>query len=220
VDGANAVFSLANPPGPAVSLALYRNGMLQKAGFDYSLSGATVQFVTPATPQPGDTLLASYRVAASGSQLSDLTTAPTVETLCSAAGTTTLSAASTTLGTCVIPAGTLKSGDRVEIRFDYSHSGNASGFSFRVLWGTTTVLARDASAADALVTGRGGAAITGSGAQLSAESWGSVLGMGTAVGTAADGLDAPLSIGFAGNLAQPGGDSITLSNFTVSRYSR
>jgi hypothetical protein len=120
----------------------------------------------------------------------------------------------------VIPAGTLKFGDRVEIRFDYSHSGNASGFSFRVLWGTTTVLARDASAADALVTGRAGAAVAGPGAQLSAESWGSVLGMGTAVGTATDGLDMPLSIGFAGNLAQPVGDSITLSNFTVSRYSR
>ena len=34
-----------------------------------------------------------------------------------------MSAALTSLGTCVIPAGTLKAGDRVEIRFDYAHTG-------------------------------------------------------------------------------------------------
>jgi hypothetical protein len=61
VDGANAVFAIANAPAPASSLHLYRNGLLQKAGFDFSLSGSTITFVTAAIPQPGDTLLASYR---------------------------------------------------------------------------------------------------------------------------------------------------------------
>ena len=41
VDGANTTFSLAGQPSPASSLALYRNGMLQKAGSDYSLSGGS-----------------------------------------------------------------------------------------------------------------------------------------------------------------------------------
>src|SRR5262249_4436764 len=62
VDGANTTFVLAAVPNPAGSLVLYRNGVLQKAGLDYALSGNTIQFVAGATPQPGDTLLTSYRV--------------------------------------------------------------------------------------------------------------------------------------------------------------
>jgi hypothetical protein len=61
VDGANAAFTLANPPSPVSSLHLYRNGVLQKAGFDFTLSGTTITFVAAAIPRPGDTLLASYR---------------------------------------------------------------------------------------------------------------------------------------------------------------
>ncbi len=62
VDGANNLFGISTVPDPASSLAIYRNGMLQKAGQDFSVTGSTVQFLTGATPQPGDTLLASYRV--------------------------------------------------------------------------------------------------------------------------------------------------------------
>jgi hypothetical protein len=46
-----------------VSLLLYRNGLLMKAGLDYTLSGTNIGFVAGATPQPGDVLLASYRTA-------------------------------------------------------------------------------------------------------------------------------------------------------------
>ena len=61
VDGANTVFTLANAPVPSTSLHLFRNGILQKAGFDFTLSGATVTFVSIAVPSQGDTILASYR---------------------------------------------------------------------------------------------------------------------------------------------------------------
>ena len=61
VDGANVAFTVLNAPAPASSLHLFRNGLLQKVGFDYSISGSSVTFVTAATPQPGDTVLASYR---------------------------------------------------------------------------------------------------------------------------------------------------------------
>jgi hypothetical protein len=220
VDGSNAMFTLAGQPNPASSLALYRNGMLQKAGFDYSLAGNTIVFVTPATPQPGDTLLASYRVTGSGSQLSADIAAPSAETLCSGTGTSTLSAASTALGTCVIPAGTLNAGDRVEIRIDLSHTGTQSGFTFQVTWGATTLLTRDASSGDALIAARGDAAIGASGAQLSSQSWGTVLPFTATVGVANDPLNAPLTITFSGNLAQPAGDSVNLNNFTILRYFR
>lgn len=61
VDGSNVAFTIANAPAPATSLHLFRNGILQKVGFDYSLNGSTITFVSGAVPQPGDTLLASYR---------------------------------------------------------------------------------------------------------------------------------------------------------------
>ena len=62
VDGTNGTFTLASTPSPASSLVLYRNGIAQKPAVDYTLTGATVPFLTGAIPQPGDTLLAWYRL--------------------------------------------------------------------------------------------------------------------------------------------------------------
>jgi hypothetical protein len=61
VDGANVTFTLAFAPSPATSLHLFRNGLLQKATFDYTISNLTVTFLSGAAPQPGDTLIAEYR---------------------------------------------------------------------------------------------------------------------------------------------------------------
>jgi hypothetical protein len=65
VDGTNAVFTLTPAPSPAESLKLTRNGLVQKAGLDYTLSGGTVTFTASAIPQTGDTLLAWYRAGLS-----------------------------------------------------------------------------------------------------------------------------------------------------------
>ena len=61
VDGSNVSFTLVSPPAPSTSLHLFRNGLMQKLGFDYTFSGSTIVFVGSATPQPGDTILAEYR---------------------------------------------------------------------------------------------------------------------------------------------------------------
>jgi hypothetical protein len=61
VDGSNGAFTLANPPSPASSLHLFRNGLMQKLGFDYTFSVINIIFVGGAIPQPGDTILAEYR---------------------------------------------------------------------------------------------------------------------------------------------------------------
>jgi hypothetical protein len=61
VNGANAQYTLSSVPMPAASLHLYRNGLLQKAGLDYTLSVNTIIFVSAAIPGPGDVLLATYR---------------------------------------------------------------------------------------------------------------------------------------------------------------
>lgn len=60
IDGMNAVYGLMAAPSPA-SLHLFRNGVRQKEGVDYALSGAVITFVAAGIPQPGDTLLGDYR---------------------------------------------------------------------------------------------------------------------------------------------------------------
>jgi hypothetical protein len=63
VDGVNTVFLVGKSPAPAGSLLLYRNGLLQQSGTEYTLSGRTVTFAPGHAPQPGDTISAYYRVS-------------------------------------------------------------------------------------------------------------------------------------------------------------
>jgi hypothetical protein len=42
LDGVNATFTLAGTPNPPASLTLWRNGLTQKPGLDFSLSGSTI----------------------------------------------------------------------------------------------------------------------------------------------------------------------------------
>jgi hypothetical protein len=215
VDGSNTSFTLSAVPNPAASLAVYRNGMLQKTGQDYTATDSTIQFVAAAAPQPGDTLLASYRLIGDDSGTPQIF--PNPQVLCSGTGAATSSTSLTSIGGCAIPAGLLAAGDRVEIRFDLAHQGTASGFSFEIYWGATTILQRDAGAGDTLVTGRANAAILATGAQLDSQSWGTVLPFSASVASATDSYTSGLTIDFQGMLAQTG-DTLTLANYTVVRF--
>jgi len=214
VDGSNTVFTLSATPNPPTSLALYRNGLLQKVGQDYTFGGRTVQFTAAATPQPGDTLLASYRLA--GNDFGTAQMYPSPQVLCSGTGASTVATTLGSLGTCSIPAGVLLPGDRVDVRFDLAHQGTASGFSFEVHWGSTVVAHRDAATLDTFVTGRADAGILTSGSQLSFQTWGAVLPFTAGVASAGDAYATGLTIDFQGKLASAG-DTLTLANYTVVR---
>src|ERR1019366_4149500 len=136
-DGANTAFALSAVPNPTASLAGYCNGLFQQPGQDFALSGNQIQFVTAATPQPGDTLAASYRLSGSAGDTPQLFPSPQV--LCSGLGAATNSSTLASIGTCTIAAGLLTAGDRVEMRFDLDHAGTEGGFSFEVHWGAATV---------------------------------------------------------------------------------
>src|ERR1035437_5725599 len=57
VNSINDTFILPISPAPVGSLSLYKNGVLMKAGgYDYTLTGFTIVFVTAAIPQTGDAL--------------------------------------------------------------------------------------------------------------------------------------------------------------------
>jgi len=213
VDGANTTFTISQVPTPSSSLSLYRNGVLQKAGLDYTLAGNTVQFQAASTPQPGDTLLASYRVTPSGSPQGPL--APQI--LCAGMGSATSSASITTLGTCTIPAGTIQPGDRVKISFDYSHEGTLAGFAFTVNWGNTVLVSRSANASETFITGRAEAGVGSSAAQVSVQTWGASMNLAATVLNAYDLLSFPLTLSFQGQMAAATTDTLTLRNFTAER---
>ncbi len=213
VDGTNTTFTLTAAPTPAASLSIYRNGVLQKATQDFTLSGSTVTFLAASTPQPGDTLLASYRIPATESAP---TTAVAPQVLCSGSGANTNSTTLVAVGTCNIAAGVLAAGDRVEFQFDLAHSGTAGGFSLEAHWGSTTVVHRDATSTETAVSGRVDASILSSGAQTSSQTWGTVLAFGATAGTATDSYSSGLTITLLGSVGVAT-DTLTVSNFTVVR---
>jgi hypothetical protein len=222
VDGTNNTLTLANTPQGS-SLILFRNGLYLTPVLDFTLTGSSIQFASGATPQPGDTLTAYYRVDTSaGGNISSLT-APggairtaAAQVICSAAGAVTSATAWTTLGGCDIPAAGLLPGDRIEVRFTIAHSGATSGFNLQLNWGSTTILARSGGAQDVAVVGLADAAITAAGAQLSLESWGTVLTFLPGILTAP--AQAGLEVAFRAALLLEGSDTVTLTNYTVLRY--
>ncbi|MEO7143005.1 MAG: hypothetical protein ABI165_05820 [Bryobacteraceae bacterium] len=215
LNGANPAFTLANAPSPAASLALYWNGVLMKQGLDYSLSGAAVTFLTPSLPRSADTLVASYRLNGSSGN-SSIFASPQV--LCSATGIGTSATALTSLGTCTIPAGLLGVGDRIDIRFNFTHDGSAAGFTTQVAWGSTSLVSRTGAASEAVVTGKADAATNSAGTQLSVESWGQTLPFAASVGSATDSISSAITINFLGQMGAVTTDTVTLRNFTVMRY--
>ncbi|MCX6628520.1 MAG: hypothetical protein NTW28_12915 [Candidatus Solibacter sp.] len=215
VDGANTAFTLSGVPSPAASLTVYRNGMLQKTGQDFTLSGNRIDFVAAAAPQGGDTLVASFRLTGGTDNTPRLY--PNPQVLCSGLGGATNSSTLASVGICNIPAGFLAAGDRVEIRFDLDHPGTAGGFTFEVHWGATTVLTRNASAVDAQAKGWAEAALTAAGAQLSHQSWGTSLAFAAGVGKSTDDSAGGIAVDFLASTVQSA-ETVTLKNFTVVRF--
>lgn len=214
MNGTNTSFTVSAVPSPPSSLALYRNGVLQKTGQDYTVSGNLVQFLAPSTPQPGDTLVASYRVTPTGAPQGP----PAPQVLCSGMGSATSSTTLSALGTCTIPAGTVHPSDRVKLSFDYSHEGTLTGFTFAVNWGNTVVAQRNGAASDTFISGWAEAGANTSACQLSVQSWGTVLGFAAGVLNAYDSLQYPLVLAFQGQMAATTTDTVTLRNFSVVRY--
>lgn len=60
INGTTTAFSLANTPNPALSLHCYKDGILMAATNDFTLSVATVTFVSGVQPKTGDSLTCDY----------------------------------------------------------------------------------------------------------------------------------------------------------------
>jgi hypothetical protein len=224
VDGVNNVFTLLNPPGGS-SLMLFRNGLYMSANFDYTLSGSTITFPSTAPPpQPGDTLIASYRIDPSSSAgnvaaLSSGTSGTRTvmaQVLCSANGRSTNQAAWVSLGSCDVAAAALKPGDRIEVRFTFTHTGATSGYDIEIDWGNTPIVARHASPQDAAFVGQAEAAVSAAGAQVTVQSWGTVLPFLPGVVSAP--VQSGVKVDLRGRMSGANVDSVALTSFTILRY--
>jgi hypothetical protein len=215
INGSNTAFTLVNAPSPPASLSLYLNGLLMDQGVDYTLSGNAISFLIASTPQPGDLLLASYRYANPSNPLGTLTAA---QVICSSTGSSSSATALTQLGSCTIPAGLLGTGDRIEIQFQYSHTGSSTPFTSAITWAGATVLSRSTVSAETAVVGRMSFGINASAQSWDAQSWGNSLNFAAAVGFATANSTQTLTISFQGAMSTTTSDTVNLSNFTVIRY--
>jgi hypothetical protein len=215
INGINTVFTLVAVPSPSTSLQVFLNGLKMDPVMDYIISGSVITFTLSSTPQTGDVLLASYRYGSINNPTGSLTSPQVV---CSTTGNTTSSSTSATLGTCTIPGGLLFAGDRIMVRYLYSHQGTATGFTPQVAWAGTPVLSRTATAADTGFAGTLDFAVAPGVQQWAGQSWGSSLGFAVAMGSVSANTGLSLTISFIGQMSASTSDSLTLINFTVVRY--
>jgi len=215
VNGSNAVFTLASAPSPASSLDLYRNGLFQKQGVDYQISAATITFFLASVPTTGDLLVASYRFADPSNLLSSLASPQVV---CSGTGTGTSGTPLVELGSCTIAASLLGAGDRLEVQFQYAHTGTATGFTGTVLIGGTTVASRSGAANEPLLAGHTSFGVYGGGQIWDTQTWGIGLILNVNGGTTSEDPSQAIKVSLRGQMAGATSDSVILRNFTVIRY--
>jgi len=217
VNGVNLNFTLANTPSPAASLEIYRNGLLDRQGSDYSLTGNAITFFVASAPQTGDLLLAYYRYVPA---ISNLLTSASPQVICSTAGTSTTSSALQPLGSCTLPGGLLQAGDRIEVQYQYGHIGSATGFSAEVHIGGTVVVSRGSGGLpETVFAGHSSFGIYSGGQVWDTQSWGATaFAMQSIAGQSSENTGQDLTIRFFGQVTVAVGDSVILRNMTVVRY--
>lgn len=217
ISGINQVFSLTGTPVPPESLQVFRNGVLQRVGADYALSGNTIQFTIGAVPQPGDLLVAYYRTfQTTGSPFTGSGLLPQV--LCSRTGNSTNALSFVGLGACTLGGSLLFPGDRLELHFDWALTGPVTdAYEVRVLWAGAPIYTRSFAAGDTIAAGSATVSIGDLTRQFSLQSYGALSPLQVNAGT----LSVPSSafqLEFQGRLANTAEARLTLTNFSVIRY--
>lgn len=144
-------------------------------------------------------------------------THPQPQVICSTVGAATSSTTLTNLGTCTIPVGMVRTGDRFEVRYDLSHEGSTMAFSLAVKWGSLTLMTGSLTGTEAGAAGRVDALPQGASLYASWQSWG-----GTATPTAGRMSGAApsgaIQVSLQGQMSGTTGETISLRNLTVIRY--
>jgi hypothetical protein len=123
------------------------------------------------------------------------------------------------LGSCTLPAGLLGAGDRLEIEYQYNHTGSTAGFTGQVeVGGTVVVINRTGASTESLFAGHTSFGLYSGGQTWDTQSWGgSTLAFATEAGTSAINPALATTVSFQG-LTSSTADTLVLRNFTVIRY--
>ncbi|MEP7354937.1 MAG: hypothetical protein ABI824_17045 [Acidobacteriota bacterium] len=215
VNGINQSFLLLHPPSPAASLQVVRNGLVLRSNSDYQLSGNTLTFYIASVPQPGDIIQANYRYGDPSNPLGSFTAS---QVICSGVGAATSATSLTQLGSCTIPSGTLATGDRLEIRYQFAHTGTLTGFASQVRIGGTTVASVTAPSSEPILVGQTDFGLYSGAQSWDTRTWGTTLTFQSTAGSASEDITQALTISFRGQLSGSAADTVALRNFTVIRY--
>jgi hypothetical protein len=112
----------------------------------------------------------------------------------------------------------LATGDRIEIRFQYSHTGTSAGFTGQVNFGGATLISRSTTAPETAFDGHLDVGLASGTQSFDGQSWGQSLSFAALTGAASQNIAQNLTISFFGNMLSGSTDTVKLSNFTVLRY--
>ncbi len=140
-----------------------------------------------------------------------------LQVICSTAGTTTSSLTPISLGACRIPAALLRIGDRFRVRYDLSHEGSVSAFSYSVTWGGIVLTARSGAGNESMASGSAEAIPQGTNLFWNWQNWGTYtsLASGTGINTSAPTGD--LVVEVMGQMATSTSETVSLRNLSVER---
>ena len=175
----------------------------------------------PASPVSGDFWFNNSQRARKSYEAGQVHAFPQV--LCSVGGGQTSSTIATSIGTCSIPGFFFDSGDRIEIALNVEHAGIASAFTVDIFVGTASVFSRSFAATDTLAFVRSSGGYYPTGSAFGTYSFGTA---GASAGSVFAGLSGNVSllptaaavISFRARLSTVSADTVTLRNFSVTRY--
>ncbi len=197
------------------------SGQMRAQSYEARTSATTAGFRdtgSPADPSGrgnGDSWFNTSQQARKTQEAGQVHTQPQV--VCASTGTETTTNGQ--LGSCFIPAFFFDAGDRVEVHFNYEHTGTTSDWNFGVNFGPGLLASANVSRNEPLITGRSDGALHANGVVWGTQTYGT--GVYTFRAVAGSTLSPPTSaylIDFYGAVLTPGTDAVRLLNFTVIRY--
>lgn len=197
-------------------------GILSSAGFEAASTPSRAAWrdagtaADPGSPTDGDAWFNTSGNSRKTREIGQTHAVPQV--ICSTIGGLNNNSNPISVGTCTIPAGLLRPGDRIEVKYDYSHDGSATGFTVEIAVNQTVILSRTMPASEGLLSGAIGASVFPTGLQWSSQTWGAVTSQLSQAGSLAVDPNLGVRLDFRASLAVSGAENVGLNGYTVVRY--
>jgi len=141
----------------------------------------------------------------------------TPQVICSAAGSPSSAATMGSVGICHIPGSLIRPGDRFEVKFDLTHEGDTTSYSYAVYWGNTVITTRSAAGSEGVSAGTISVMTHSASMNWNWQSWGVASSILASAGSGA--LPAgSIDVDVKAMMSTTTSETVTLRNLTVVRY--